>query len=302
MASPYLLLTLLFVASFSLAARLQLWYQGWEGSRSQSSGVLNVLMGDSRRLFANHFFVKADVYFHSGYYPSIFDQAKLHENSPMIQTTATGAKPDHEAHEHKDQEAEQKADIFGPPKDWIDRFGRHFYPSHHTHLEKNGDEREILPWLRLSADLDPQRVETYTVAAYWLRSRLGRVNEAEQFLREGLRANPKSYEILFELGRVADENRKDPKAAQNLWELALRRWHEQEAAKREPNVFLHQEIVGHLAELEERKGNWDVALGYLEQLKKYSPFPEVVQKEIDQVQQKQAKPSASEPPGTRGAK
>ena len=32
-------------------------------------------MGDSRQLFANHFFTKADVYFHSGYYPSVFDQA-----------------------------------------------------------------------------------------------------------------------------------------------------------------------------------------------------------------------------------
>ena len=30
-------------------------------------------MGDSRRLFANQFFVEADVYFHSGYYPTIFD-------------------------------------------------------------------------------------------------------------------------------------------------------------------------------------------------------------------------------------
>jgi tetratricopeptide (TPR) repeat protein len=220
----------------------------------------------------------------------------------MMQTTAIGAKHDHDAHEHEDQEREQKADILGSPKDWIDRFGRHFYPSHHTHLEKNGDEREILPWLRFSADLDPQRVETYTVAAYWLRNRLGRVNEAEQFLREGLRANPQSYEILFELGRVADENRKDLKAARNIWELALRRWHEQEEAKREPNIFLHQEIVGHLAELEERVGNWDAAIRYLEQLKKHSPLPEVVQKEIDQIKQKLVKPSASEPTSARGAK
>ena len=55
----------------------------------------------------------------------------------------------------------------------------------HTHLE-GGNEREILPWLRLSAELDPQRVETYTVAAYWLRA-VGKMVEAEHFLREGLR-------------------------------------------------------------------------------------------------------------------
>src|SRR5690349_9841470 len=257
MTSPYLVLALLFVACFSIATRLQLWYQGWIGNRSQSSGLINVLMGDSRRLFANHFFVKADVYFHSGYYPSIFDQAKLHENSPMTQTSGANAgKHDHGDNEHAEHEEERSTDILGPPKNWVDRFGRHFFPSHHTHLERDGDEREILPWLRFSAELDPQRVETYTVAAYWLRSRLGRADEAEQFLREGLRANPQSYEILFELGRVADENRKNLKAARNIWELALRRWQEQEGGKGQPNTFLHQEIVGHLAELEERSGNW----------------------------------------------
>src|SRR5437667_4857091 len=67
-------------------------------------------------------------------------------------------------------------------------------------LGESSDVREILPWLRLSAELDPNSVRTYTVAAYWLRERMGKVAEAEQFLREGLRANPGSYAILFELG------------------------------------------------------------------------------------------------------
>ena len=48
---------------------------GWS-KRGESDNVLNVLLGDGRRLFANHFFVQADVSFHSGYYPSIFDQAR----------------------------------------------------------------------------------------------------------------------------------------------------------------------------------------------------------------------------------
>src|SRR5438309_1796727 len=83
--------------------------------------------------------------------------------------------------------------------DWIERFGRHFLITQHSHLS-GGNEREILPWLRFSAELDPQRVETYTVAAYWLRS-MGKIVEAERFLRDGLLANPGSPEILFELGR-----------------------------------------------------------------------------------------------------
>jgi tetratricopeptide (TPR) repeat protein len=302
MASPYLLLTLLFVACFSLATRLQTWYQGWDGSRTQSSGVINILMGDSRRLFANHFFVKADIYFHSGYYPSIFDHAKLHESSSMTQTTITGEQHDHIANGRDHHAEEREGDFMGTPKDWVERFGRNFYISRHTHLESNGDEREILPWLRISADLDPQRVETYTVAAYWLRNRLGKVKEAEQFLREGLRANPQSYEILFELGRVAFENRKDSQVARNIWELALRRWREQEERKSKPDVFLHQQIVGHLAEVEEQAGNWDAAKKYLDELKKYSPSPLEIQKQIDNILQQHSLPSAPQPTSSRDSK
>jgi len=302
MPSSYLLLSLLFVASFSLATLLQPLYQSWEGSRTSSTGVINVLFGDSRRMFANHFFVEADIYFHNGYYPSIFDQGKLHESSPMAQTIESGGKHEHDSPRHDDHEKERKSDFMGQPKDWIDRFGRNFYASEHTHLEKNGDEREILPWLRLSAELDPKRVESYTVAAYWLRNRLGKVKEAEQFLREGLRANPQSYEILFELGRVAFENRKDSQTARNLLELALRRWREQQEGNSEPDILLHQRIIGHLVEVEEQAGNWDAAKKYLEELKTYSPAPQEIQKQIDEITQKNTLPSTPQPAPARDDK
>jgi tetratricopeptide (TPR) repeat protein len=113
--------------------------------------------------------------------------------------------------------------FLGKPRDWIDGFGRHFMITEHTHLT-GGNEREILPWLRVSASLDPHRVDTYTVASYFLRSRLGDAEQAERFLREGLSANPNSYEILFELGRLYHENLHDSDRAQGVLELALRRW------------------------------------------------------------------------------
>ncbi len=85
-------------------------------------------------------------------------------------------------------------------------FGRNFYPTVHTHLH-GGNEREMLPWLKLSADLDPHELDAYLTASYWLRTSLHKPDEAEQFLREGLRANPDSYQILLELGRIYFYNR-----------------------------------------------------------------------------------------------
>jgi tetratricopeptide (TPR) repeat protein len=282
---PYLILLLLLAACFSLATLLQERASSWS-KRGQSDNILKILLGDGRRLFANHFFVQADVSFHSGYYPSIFDQARAPKGTRHL--TAKEGEPEAEEHE-------RQMNFLGPPRDWIERFGRHFIITEHTHLQGN-KEREILPWLKLSAELDPQKIETYTVAAYWLRD-LGKLKEAEDFLREGLRNNPDSYEILFELGRLYYENSHDPARARNVWELGLRKWTEQEAAKKNPDLLQLGQIAVYLSRLEEKEGNFARAIQLLELSKKASPHPEALQKQIDELKQKlAARPPSASPP------
>jgi tetratricopeptide (TPR) repeat protein len=161
-----------------------------------------------------------------------------------------------------------------------------------------------MPWLRLSAELNPNDIRTYTVSAYWLRERMGKVAEAEQFLREGLRENPDSYEIMYELGRVYSENKHDQARARNLWEAALGQWQKQVASKPDPDrayKFLFVEITSHLALLEEKQGHYAKALGYMELWKARSASPDAVQKFIDDVRRKMSSPApAVHPPQTPG--
>src|SRR2546423_4650264 len=133
MPAPSLILALLFVVCFTLATWLQPWHQSWAGGRAQSDSLLGVVMGNSRQLFANHFFTKADIYFHSGYYPSIFDSRPAPKESHM-----TG-----HGENHQDKDHEKEADFLDKPKDIFERFGRHSMITEHTHLE-HGQEREIL--------------------------------------------------------------------------------------------------------------------------------------------------------------
>jgi tetratricopeptide (TPR) repeat protein len=284
---PFLLLLVLLAAGFSLATVLQERVAGWN-KRGDSDNVLKVLLGDGRRLFANHFFVQADVAFHSGYYPSIFDQA----NRPKDNSHLTAKEGEPAAEEH-----EKQMNFLGPPRDWIERFGRHFIVTEHTHLEGN-HKTEILPWVRLSAELDPQKIETYTVAAYWLRD-LGKIKEAERFLREGFLNNPESYEILLELGRLYYENNHDVARARKIWDLALRRWGEQEAANKKPDQLKLAQIAVNLAHLEEMEGNLARAIQLLELSKRASPHPEALQRQIDQLKQKLVSHPASASPGSR---
>ena len=301
----------LLVLCFGLAAYLDTWFQAWAGNRAQSADILSVLMGDSRRMFANHFFVKADAYFHSGFYPTVFDDRQAFQTAHMAEDSGTVG----------GRNTGDETGFLGKPRDWIDAFSRQFFPSQHTHLDQGGAQphgggagdlgkssevQEILPWLRLSAELDPNRVETYTVTAYWLRERMGKVAEAEQFLREGLRENPDSYEIMYELGRVYSENKNDQARARNLWEAALRQWQKQVASKPDPDrayKFLFVEITSHLALLEEKQGNYPQALAYMELWKAHSGSPDAVQEFIDDVRHKMASPApapAATPPQTPG--
>jgi tetratricopeptide (TPR) repeat protein len=269
----YLILSFLGSLCVSVATLLQPLALAWS-QRGQDS-VIKVLLGDGRRLFANHFFTKADVYLHSGYYPTIFDKNTHQENHLSGGGAEHGTEADHD----------EDTNFMGKPKDWVERFGRHFIITEHTHLE-HGQEREILPWLKLSAELDPQRVDTYTVAAYWLANRLGNVPEAEKFLREGLRANPKSYEILFSLGRLYYENDHDIERARNVWMIALRCWQEQEPSKSEPDKFSYEAITVNLARLEESQGNFGTAIEYLEKAQKVSPAKGTLQSQIDELRLK----------------
>lgn len=275
----------LFTVAFTLATALQIWFQGWQGNRTANDGVLSLALGDSRRLFANHFFLKADAYFHSGVYPSIFDdRSQFDKEEAHMAGGVSGEEHEHDHdHDHAHAHEEAAAKPVVASDTWIDRFGKHFYPEGHTHLDTHGDQRELLPWLKLSAELDPHEVRTYTVAAFWLRTKMNKVKEAEEFLRDGLRANPGSYEILLELGRIFAENHQELDRARNLLELALTRWRDRESLKVNRDITSLQQIIGALVRLEESQQNYAAELKYLDMLKQISPNPGEVEKRIQEV-------------------
>jgi tetratricopeptide (TPR) repeat protein len=291
MRTTWLVLSLSLTLGVSLATWLEPWFQTWAGNRAKSANVLSVALGDGRKLFASHFFAKADAYFHSGFYPTIFDNREAFQ-TPHVAADAGAAS----SHNQGDESG-----FLGKPRDWIDAFSRQFFPSTHTHLDEGGAEgragapgdeaetakvREILPWLRLAAELDPEQPQTYVVASYWLRTRLGKVDEAEEFLREGLRYNLGDPEILWELGQIYSQNRNDPEHAGNVWEWALRNWRAKESAAAEPNLLLYAQLLGNLAKLEEDRKNYSKAIDYVTQLQEVSPNKASLQEWIKELKQK----------------
>lgn len=281
---PSFLLSLLGTGALCLAPILDPWSSRLDTDRSGS--VLAQLLGDGRRLFANHFFAKADAYFHRGVYPSIFDAPRTENHM------ASGGDEDQPDPGHHHDHAEEAAGAGSParPTDWIARLNDHLKPSVHDELE-GLDTREILPWLKVSAELDPSNVQNFTVTAYWLRVRLNRIDEAEQFLREGLRYNPGNPEILFELGVLRLEGRKDPEGAANLLEQALRGWQTRETGKKQPDTATGAGILIRLARISEAQGRLPQAMGYLQQLRDLTPDPATIDQQIAELRGKLGTPA-----------
>ncbi len=284
-----LLLTLCFTLATLFVPRAAWWNAvpraaDWNKGQSQSDNVFKLLLGEGRRLFANESFVMADVYFHSGYYPSVFDQQE---------TDRDVADP---AHGQADDANSTSDDFLGPPRDWIAALDRQFVPNRHTHLSSGGpsghmktaEVQEILPWLKLAADMNPQMIDSYTVGAYWLQTTLHNPKEAQAFLFEGLRNNPGNSELLFDLGRVYHEGYHDANRARNVWLAGLRCWEAQPASAKTnvQSLYLCEEITMSLARLEEDDGHWPQAVQYLKRVKQISPDPAAIQKQIDEVKNK----------------
>jgi tetratricopeptide (TPR) repeat protein len=272
-----LVLLFLFVCCATLATVLDPVFRALRNSDAASGNVLVALMGDSRRLFAHEFFARADAYFHSGFYPTIFDTPKGGNKSDLVEEshskTTAADKP------------EEETSFLGAPKDWIDRFGRNFYPTVHTHLH-GGNEREMLPWIKLAAEMDPHEINTYLTAAYWLRTSLNQPREAEQFLREGLRANPDSYAISLDLGRVYADNWKNTRVARNIFEQAGKQWRKQDAAGNNPDPHAYEEILGEIVRTDQALGDTKQELADLEELVKVARGQETVQRQIDEIKAK----------------
>jgi tetratricopeptide (TPR) repeat protein len=307
-ASPKLVFLFLAALAYTLGTAAHLRAVNRAEAGEADGGAVKKLLGDGRRLFSGQFVEMADVYFHSGMYPSIFDRAGT--KAPNAVTAAvespsgaahddhahdehgncqTGPAPEKHAHEgegacpHCDHDEEHvKAMTPGGPRNWLEAFIRRFRITQHTHLAE-GNEREILPWLKLAIELDPQAVETYTTAAFWLRE-MDQTGQAEEVLREGIRNNPTNHELLFEMGRLYHEDRQEVERARNIWHYALKCWQNQSEAERENRKTAFAKIAVYLAELELEAGQTNRAGDYFQLAKPHAARPDAIQARIDELQ------------------
>lgn len=155
---------------------------GASGARDGQDSVAARLLGSSRVALGDSFYERSDTYFHRG----VSHRHEVAFSNTLFQLW---------------REALQ--------------------PSLHLHTE-GYSLSEIMPWMRLTTQLDPQKVEAYLTMAYLLK-RLRRLSTAERVLLEAQSANPHDHRILEERARLAFQLGLDDKAAR-LLEVGIRLW------------------------------------------------------------------------------
>ncbi len=236
----------------------------YEGGRSlnqadiaqRNTSAIGVILGEFRSSMSDLMFIKTERYLDRGiaFYPHI-DMGALssegkvttravqaRERDAATTPTATIAEirnlqghvhehetpEQHAAHEEKEEFTKtvirEATDDF---RGFIGYLERHVKPWQDPRVPHNhATGTELLPWFRLQTLSDPHNVRSYLIGAWWLKSKGGvQLEEALEFIDEGLRNNPKAFQlhlmrgtILRESGRDADSIAEFDKAADLAFE------------------------------------------------------------------------------------
>ena len=192
------------------------------------SDPLAILFGDVRMLIGRGMLGKADEYLHGG----VTD----------IDCSIEHSHHDHRAEHGKHGEEEEAHDGIQVRAPWA--FVTHAVrlPSIERHLEGEST-REILPWLWTALRVDPGNVNAYADAAYVLDSLYGDKDKALAVLEEGIKANPDSSELEFQMGTLLMSGFKAPDRAEAAFRAAL------EKAPRDNNLKMREEVDAPLLSL-----------------------------------------------------
>lgn len=185
----------------------------------RNSSAIATILGEFRTNLSDMLFIKTERYLHGGvaYMPHIdTDQLassgavehtgqtsdKETSRTAEQETSTSGTKVDKEHHE-------EVATLIRPPekdfRGFIGALEREVKPWRDPRLphEHRGGV-ELLPWYRLATLVDPMNVRAYMIGAWWLKTLHSdhALREALKFLEEGLRHNPKAFQLELMRGYI----------------------------------------------------------------------------------------------------
>ncbi len=192
---PMLLPALFFLAAV-LSYSIEKNFHKVEFSFNLDNSLYRIL-GSAKEAVGDTLFLKADAYLHGGVEgksdtdEDLEKEGKIEEHAPLVSTS-----------------------------DWIARINGQVKVHEHRHLAKT-QQKEILPFIYWSTELDPHNVEAILTAAYWLDRHFGQTDSAVEVLAAGLKDNPNHWEIEQSLADIYFRRKKDAILGERYYAKAI---------------------------------------------------------------------------------
>jgi len=234
-------------------------------------------LGEAKNLVADLTYLKADEYYHGGVRHKNLEPhvCLLRDKEEQIGRKGLVKDLPH-LHKHADEnEGEtEKTCIFNI----LPRIGGEISIHQHRHLHGE-EEKEVVPWLYYSVKLNPHNIEAYVIGAYWVGSRLGKVDEALKFLREGMKYNPNAWQIYSEMGNLYFTEKQD-------YPQSIRFYSKAELLMNEENCdkFDMSHVLTFLGASYEKTGRADKAIEYYRKDLRLFPTHEGLIKRINNLE------------------
>jgi len=214
------------------------------GAAQGARSLAQTLVGDTRLGIGAQFYTQADVYFHRGV---------AHTQARAFQ-----------------------ADLF-------QRIRAEVCPRQHTHLSGSSDIREIMPWLDLATRADPQNLDSYLVAAFWLASEAKRPELALEILNRAQCNIPYAYEVQLAKGRLLLHTG-DYGLAQQAFDAALAFWEATADATKHDHLLDKAEALLYRALLREAAGITAGAMADLRTMLTIAPNRPAMRARLEQLE------------------
>ena len=177
--------------------------------------IISKVLGGVFSGSADLLWLKTDEYLHKG--------VTEHSHCHILEEAGIGGHAQHKhEHNHKHKETDHRHELKYNRLDML--FAKLEYnlkPNITEHLHSKRED-ELMPWFKLTTMFNPHHVRAYAVGGYWLAYRLGKIDEAIKFMKEGIENNPDGYQISTQMGIVYFSRLKNYKKAQYYFEKALK--------------------------------------------------------------------------------
>ena len=233
-----------------------------KGYSNFDKDVLSRIFGELRTYLSSASYTNADIYFHGGLY-------NFHDGPSFLTPAHISSRHEEDADHDKNlsnHPAQKKT--LNP----LLKIAEKISITQHRHATGN-EEKELLPWMLYSAKLNPKNEKAYIIGGYWLGMRLNKIDKAIDFLHEGIKNNPESWDIYLTLGEIYLIALKDYQNARICLEKA-----KDLAENKGVDKFDMRSIYSFLAEAYDKTGYSEASIGLYEKLLKMFPGDENIKK------------------------